>query len=87
MNPSYSIKAGKHGIYLIDNNVGTSITNMAERVVSDVCRQRGGDLPIYYRDSEGQWDELKHAGGEFVDFSFGVNNEWAENEMISLGLS
>lgn len=81
---NYSTIVGKHGIYLVDHGRGRSITNAAEYVVMDVIRLHGY-LPIYYKDTDGQWDELIHEDGEFKDFGFGVPPE-AVKEMKELGL-
>lgn len=49
-----------------------SVTNDARRVVSAVLRHPeadGGRTRIFYRDSEGIWDELKHDGLDFIGFA------------------
>jgi hypothetical protein len=44
-----------------------SVTNDAEYVV-DMVVARKGDAPIIYRDTEGNWDELRHRQGHFACF-------------------
>lgn len=41
-----------------------SVTNDAERVVSE-CLGQYGERRIIYRDSEGSWSELLHTGIQF----------------------
>lgn len=45
-----------------------SVTNDADAVVEYLI-SKFGSHPIYYKDSMGQWDELKHDGREFTDFA------------------
>jgi hypothetical protein len=45
-----------------------SITNDAEAVV-ELTLQQHGQRRILYRDTEGNWGELKHDGKKFVDFA------------------
>lgn len=45
-----------------------SVTNDAERVVAEIDR-RYANRRIYYRDSMGNWDELKHDGSIFLGFA------------------
>lgn len=42
-----------------------SVTNDADFVVATVFKVHG-DLPIIYRDTDGQWDELRHREGYFA---------------------
>lgn len=47
-----------------------SLTNDVEAVLEDI--QRGGillDAPVIYRDSDGRWDEIRHAKGKFTRFA------------------
>ena len=66
---------GKGHIEVRDIDGAVSVTNDAEAVVlhclSQYC-QFGENYPIYYQDTEGSWDELKHDGTKFTGFSFGV---------------
>lgn len=51
---------------LFDDRYPTmSVTNDAEFVVRTVFNVHG-DHPIIYRDTEGQWDELRHREGYFA---------------------
>lgn len=53
---------------VVDDDLGNmSVTNDAEAVVEAVG-PAPGDI-IRYRDSELQWDELRHQGGKFVRFA------------------
>lgn len=50
------------------HRAGGSLTNNAEAV----CRKIWHDYPgrrIIYKDSAGNWDEMKHEGGRFVAFA------------------
>jgi hypothetical protein len=44
-----------------------SVTNDAEYVVQ-LAYSRQGHYPIIYRDTEGNWDELRHREGHFACF-------------------
>jgi hypothetical protein len=60
-------------VFLVDNcnEAGTmSVTNDAEAVVAAVYANYTGRR-IFYRDTEGRWDELVHKDGVFVDFARG----------------
>jgi len=50
-----------------ERNPTMSVTNDADFVVATVYKVHG-DLPIVYRDTEGQWDELRHRSGHFACF-------------------
>lgn len=55
-------------ILLVDccNEVGgMSVTNAAEEVIMHLQPT----VPVYYQDTMGQWDELKHEGGKFAGFA------------------
>lgn len=52
-----------------------SVTNDAENVVKEVVRIHG-DLPVLYKDTEGQWDELRHEAGRFTGFGLIQNDHW-----------
>lgn len=62
-------KAGK--MFIVDDNTGKcSVTNDAENVV----RYMNGLVPgvrIFYCDSEGDWGELIHDDGRFLNFGPG----------------
>jgi hypothetical protein len=63
-------------IYIVDMNQGNmSVTNDAESVCMEL-HSRYGNKRIIYRDSSGQWDELVHREGEFIDYKYlGLNDE------------
>jgi len=48
-----------------------SVTNDAEQVVEYLYEQFG-DKQIFYKDTEGYWDELVHKNGVFENFRPGV---------------
>lgn len=54
-------------VFIVDNDVGMSITNDAEAVVEDVLAKYPYHR-IIYRDTMGQWDELLHWNGKFAGF-------------------
>lgn len=57
-------------IFISDLDLGNkSITNDAEHVVDVLLQIYGPKRKIVYRDTEGQWDELKHDGEKFIDFA------------------
>lgn len=65
----------RHGdAYVVDLNFGgKSVTNDAEYVVSDLAAaaEKLGPYKVerfFYRDSGGNWDELKHDGPKFTGF-------------------
>lgn len=60
----------KQIVYLHDLNLGNrSVTNDAENVVDDIYLIYPG-WKIIYRDSMGEWSELKHDNGLFLGFVF-----------------
>jgi hypothetical protein len=44
-----------------------SVTNDAE-AITRIVHTLHGDVPIVYRDTEGNWDELRHREGHFACF-------------------
>lgn len=59
----------KDAVYIVDlDNGGLSVTNDAENVVK-ACLDLYGPKKIVYRDSEGNWDELRHDGKQFTIFA------------------
>jgi hypothetical protein len=49
-----------------------SVTNDAEAVVAELARRFGlHERRVFYRDSMGVWDELKHDGARFTAFAAG----------------
>lgn len=58
-------------VLIEDLNTGRSVTNDAHNVVISVDREITGGLAqrhLYYRDSTGRYDELRHLDGRFVSF-------------------
>lgn len=49
-----------------------SVTNDAEQV-TEFLYKNFGDKQIFYKDTEGYWDELVHDKGRFITFKPGVN--------------
>ena len=62
-------------IFILDNgpwDQHRTITNDAEFVVETLARDHAlGDRRLFYKDSEGQIDELLHTAGRFKGFSPG----------------
>ena len=54
--------------FLIDLDQGRTVTNDADAVVLDVLKTHPGER-IIYRDTDGNWDELRHDGRRFTGFS------------------
>ena len=69
MKSSFSITEIKDDrVVILDNNLGgRSVTNDAENVV-EYLHSVYGNRRIFYIDSEGILDELRHNKGEFVGF-------------------
>lgn len=62
------VKVTEDTIFLVDRNIGMSVTNDAENVVAEVVNEYG-DKRVIYRDSMGNWDELEHTRGTFDGFA------------------
>lgn len=59
-------------IVVVDRDEGRSVTNDAENVVrqlEDTIEGGIGLRKVYYRDTDGRFDELVTKGGRFVRFS------------------
>ena len=69
MKSSFSITEIKDDrVVILDNNLGRrSVTNDAENVV-EYLYSVYGNRRIFYIDSEGILDELRHSNGNFVGF-------------------
>ncbi len=65
------VDAKERIIWIIDLDQGVSITNNAERVVRSILGWYDNHR-IYYRDTDGRWDELVHDGRNFTGFAPGV---------------
>ena len=62
------VKVTNDTIFLVDRNLGMSVTNDAENVVAEVVNEYG-NKKVIYRDSMGNWDELVHTEGTFGCFA------------------
>jgi len=63
-------------VFIIDDDGPVSVTNMAEQVTSEAIGEDedGTDTSAYrlfYRDTMGNWDELVHTRGVFINFAPG----------------
>jgi len=59
-------------VLIEDLDSGRSVTNEAATVVSTLSEHLDGGLRerrLYYRDTMGRYDELKHSDGQFVRFA------------------
>lgn len=75
---SYSSQLEDGYIIVKDNDDGLSVTNQAEKVVQDVCERYGKDKRIFYRDTDGYWDELVHQDGYFRRFQVHQARFWRD---------
>lgn len=70
---SYAILASTdHFVLIADNDEGMSVTNDASAVVAELDRKFKGGLGVrrlYYRDTMGRYDEIRHCDGQFFGFS------------------
>ena len=66
------VKETADKIFIVDEDLGNmSVTNDAENVVRYLLKtQSNVHKKIIYRDSLGDWSELKHDGTKFVDFGY-----------------
>lgn len=55
-------------IWIVDLDIGKSVTNDAENVTKEIQATYPGRR-IIYRDTSGSWDELKHEAGRFTGFA------------------
>jgi hypothetical protein len=55
-------------VWMLDGDGPISITNDAERIAERLHRQYG-NRRIVYRDTDGEWRELRHRNGVFIDFA------------------
>lgn len=55
-------------VFLVDNDVGRSVTNDAENVVAAVAASHP-NRRIFCKDTMGCWDELVHNNGTFLRFA------------------
>ncbi len=62
------IKSTFEAVWIVDDEGVLSVTNDAERVVAELFRTWGARR-IFYRDTDGDWDELQHEGAKFTGFA------------------
>lgn len=55
-------------VWIVDYDDSRSVTNDAEAVVAALQPEYPG-FRVIYRDTDGNWDELKHDGGRFIGFA------------------
>lgn len=67
----HDFNSGSRWILIEDMNGPVSVTNDAENVVRDLIGRGYEGYRILYKDSMGQWSELKHNGTEFSGFGVG----------------
>lgn len=65
----HGVNYDKEIVYIIDDEIGMSITNDAENVVMKI-NNSFPNYRIVYRDTAGTWDELVHENGVFKGFKF-----------------
>jgi phage protein D len=75
----YEIIEDNKDFILLDNidSAGKSITNDAENIIEDLIKASNVDINnklVYYIDTEGRVDILKHNNIKFTGFKFGFNN-------------
>lgn len=57
-------------VLVVDQGVGRTVTNDAERVVGDLAKKVAlAGRRILYQDTERTWDELEHDGNRFTRFA------------------
>lgn len=67
----FSVRQVDHGksiVWIVDHDVGCSVTNAAESVCA-YMNERYSGYRIIYRDTDGNLDELLHAHGVFIGFA------------------
>lgn len=65
---SIGVRAIADSVLIVDRDGDVSVTNDAEAVVA-MCLSRYGNRLIYYRDTDGRWDQLKHDGVKFTGYA------------------
>lgn len=61
------VKHDETAVWIVDRNGPLSVTNDAEGVCAELALHYMGSR-IFYRDSDGNWDELVHDCGAFTGF-------------------
>jgi hypothetical protein len=74
----YSIQAiTGDSVAIVDRNDGAcSVTNDAEEVVKDLIADYGRGRRFFYRDTAGDWAELKHDGYRFTGYAPLAHPDW-----------
>lgn len=62
------IDLGLRAVFIVDNKVGKSITNDAERVVLEL-NDKYPTYRVIYKDTMDRWDELCHSYGKFTGYA------------------
>jgi hypothetical protein len=62
-------------VWMLDGDGPISITNDAEQIVERLHRQYG-NRRIVYRDTDGEWRELRHRNGIFLGFAPAQEITW-----------
>lgn len=62
------VKSTAGTVWIVDDNAILSVTNDAERVIAELYVSHG-DRRVIYRDTDGNWDELKHRGQQFLGYA------------------
>lgn len=71
-NTSYNSKTNTITVIDLDWPGCMSVTNDADRVVATVVEMwKAPTATIYYKDSDGRWDQLVHENGRFIGFAPG----------------
>lgn len=70
LNCSFTIdRITEDSVYIIDNDIGKSITNDAENVVRSFHESKLNSKRIFYKDTQGEWGELIHDNnGNFLRY-------------------
>lgn len=66
------VRITDHFVLIEDLDEGLSVTNDANHVVADLHRTISGDIThwrVYYRDTDGRFDELRHENGCFIGYA------------------
>lgn len=62
------VSAERRALWLVDLDGPRSVTNDAERVCEELSHLYPGSR-LFYRDTDGNWDELVHDAGRFLRFA------------------
>lgn len=79
----YIQDTNNEAVWIVDlaNECATmSVTNDAENVVANIAKSYG-NRRIFYKDTDGRWDELVHDNGRFLRFVPGTKGYNTEETM------